>query len=329
MISFINKSLLKKTNLNFLNNKEYKLFITTEKHFVLKNKQNNIKYTTFYHNNNNIDYKPNIYLTYCNMKYFSKKTKKKFDQKKEKEISDDYYEEDNVPTYTDNELKLLKKSDNLTEIKIMEIKPELYTKLMALKISGLISLFVGCLNIFIRESFENSFLQCFSDTQFFILNSILLYFGIGSIYLQRHIVILLTYFPKENILTFTKLNTFLIKKTSHNDPDNLARVKYKYSPLIFLRNKNTIEYFSMTGIGKWYEEKLFNTLIPARKVVKKKKKEKVEINKMLSETVKTVFKVYSVILFVLFLMSIRKRKNKSKENKVSEIESDKDEIKKM
>ena len=321
MISFFNKICPNKTNLI---NTEKKLLFTSSKNILMILKHINSRNSTvskqfkssiIYQNKLN---RNNIMISYSN-KYFGKREREQAAKKRGELKSQSSGEEeaetkiiDNIPRYTDQEIRKMRNSENVSSIKIMEIKPMLYQKLVALKLVGLSSFLLGSLNFILRELYIE-YTSSYSDLTFFFLNSALLCAGISTFIFPRHIVILLEYIPKDNKLIFTKLNQLCMKITSINDPDSLARVKYKYSPLIFLRNKYSIEYFSMTGIVKWYDDKLFNTLIPQRKVIKKKVNDKKKT--VMNESVKTLFKVYMVCVLFLFFINYKKKQYDNNEGK--------------
>ena len=319
MICFVNKVLFKKN----INKKDSQLLKTTMKLFLVNNKKSVkmgselnqiISITNSYLQKNLITRTTNFKINHLVAKLFSKSNKKeKQKQFKPKDRSEqiEYIEEDVIPKYNEKEFAQIRNS-NENSITLMEIKPDLYTKLILLKISGIISFITGLVNIYIKETYN-----VFNDSEilFTITNSFLLFFGLSTFVLPRHIVILLTYLPKTNQLVFSKLNTFCIRYDSVNEPNNLYRVKYRFSPLIFLKDKKS-EYFSMTGIGKWYDDRLFNTLLPPKKILKQKEtllKSKIGAREVLISS----FKKYLMFASVFVLMNFLRKKNEDNSSHIA------------
>lgn len=246
--------------------------------FNLKQTQQILNVPNLYCKTININksiYKLNKLNTYSNPKisnkfFFSQKIKeelKKELEKTEEELKETKNKEEIRKLFNSsyNFEELNKINQSKEEIKIMEITDK---NLKNIKIAKFICLYFNLPVSFLITYFLEFHLgeAAIKDKYYYILLALdyILFFN-GALVLAslRNVVLAFKYLPITKEVEVTKLNIFNKEKISKYKIELLKRTpRSLLSPLISLKHKKTNEQFSMNGIGKWLDIKLYNSLFP-------------------------------------------------------------------
>jgi hypothetical protein len=214
-------------------------------------------------------------LTYIFKRNFTKKSKPGHsikDVMKERlrngETYIDYKEDKNLdkyPEYTKEEVeKLIEIND---KIKLMELSDNKLNKYILAK---RFSLFVGIPVSILISLFFNTDLSQIENTKIISFESLILLLdyalfigGCSTLFALRNVVIVANYIPKQQMVEFIRLNLFS-KQVRHSIPINeIQRVKQSHKAAYkVLKNKKTLDEYSMLSKDKFFDIKLYNTLFP-------------------------------------------------------------------
>jgi hypothetical protein len=170
-------------------------------------------------------------------------------------------------TYTPEELENIHQEEKV--IKIMEISERNFKKIKKYKTLALyfnlpLAIILPILNEFyLAEWSETSSKASLIYHLLFVVDVACFGGAVGGIHGLRNVVILCNYLTKERKVEFTKLDFLRRPYKIVYNPEDLKRVaRNPYTPFLSLKHKSKKEDFSMSGIGKWFDVKLFNTIFP-------------------------------------------------------------------
>jgi hypothetical protein len=181
-------------------------------------------------------------------------------------------------TYTPEELENIHQEEKV--IKIMEISEKNFKKIKKYKTLALffnlpLAIFLPIVNEFyLAEWSETSSKASMIYHLLFVIDVACFGGAVGGIHGLRNVVVLCNYLTNERKVEFTKLDFLKRPYKVVYEPEELKRVsRTPFTPFLSLKHKNKNEDFSMSGIGKWSDIKLFNTIFPLPNQQSKKKKD--------------------------------------------------------
>ena len=179
-------------------------------------------------------------------------------------------------TYTTEELENIHREEKV--IKIMEISEMNFKKMKKYKSYALyfnlpLAICLPILNEFYLSAWSETSAKASVIYHLLFVVDIACFGGaVGGLMGLRNIVILCNYITKDRKVEFTKLDFLKRPYKIIYDPEELKRVsRTPLTPFLSLKHKKKNEDFSMSGIGKWSDIKLFNTIFPLPKKETKQK----------------------------------------------------------
>ena len=183
--------------------------------------------------------------------------------------------------YTKEEMNSLHTENKI--VKIMEISEKNFKKIRKYKSFALyfnlpLAIVLPILNEFYLSGWAETSSEANMIYHLLFVVDVMCFGGaVGGIYGLRNVVVLANYLTNEKKVQFTKLNFLKKPYIITCDPAEMNRVtRTPFTPFISLKNPKTKEDFSLSGIGKWYDVKLYNTLFPHPE--QRRKEENIENN---------------------------------------------------
>jgi hypothetical protein len=183
--------------------------------------------------------------------------------------------------YTAEEMEAFHSQDK--SIKIMEISEKNFKKINKYKKWALyfnlpLTVTIPILNeIYLSGWAETSWKANMVYHMLFAVDVMCFAGALGGLGGLKNVVILCNYLTKDRIVEFTKLDFRRRPYKVLYSPDELKRIpRSAFTPFLSLKRMDEKEDFSMSGIGKWNDIKLFNTIFPHPKQAEGEKTENKE-----------------------------------------------------